>query len=358
MLNNDALRRSLRLRSRLALAGLAFLAGTVVCPVLAQEKGNEKSQFLDDALQALEKAKRRQLLDDSSQKVDERDKLLKSVREKAEAAAKKRRELPRIDKDSLNSRAKAEALVKRSSPEARRLIASARSLADGKKQADSEKKDASPPKATRVTAGASPSPRRDSSAEGAPAATAAEPPTIGGVPVPDPDVGADVPINRKVQAENDKMRIICEGTSFYDKSGNVVLFEDQVVAKHPGFLINCEEMEVFLEAGAITPGGGEKQKPVAGRDTAGIRRAVAKGKGKQVDLVRFTPKGELVGKCGLAIYNGRTGDIEMRDWPQVSNGKFTRRAATKDAVIIIRQNGKHKTTGKYLDDFEEAEDES
>ena len=117
-------------------------------------------------------------------------------------------------------------------------------------------------------------------------------------------------------------------------------------------------MEVFLEAGAIASGSGTAKKSSSGRDSAGIRKAVAKGQGKQVDLVRYTPKGELVGKCGLVIFDGRTGDIELRDWPVVSNGKFTRRAATKDAVIIIRQNGEHKTTGKFLDDFEKKDDNS
>ena len=174
--------------------------------------------------------------------------------------------------------------------------------------------------------------------------------------MPVPDTAPDVLLNQKLKEENEKMRITCSGTSFYDKSGNVILFEDKVVAKHPGFLIQCEEMEVFLEDGAIAPGGSAPRKPTAARDSAGIRRAVAKGKGKQIDLVRYTPKGELVGKCGLVNFDGRTGDIELRDWPVLSNGKFTRRAATKDAVIIIRQNGEHQTTGKFLDDFDKPED--
>ena len=323
---------------------------SLMCTLQAQDDGagKDKLKFLDDALQALEKAKRRQLLEDSSQKVDERDKLLKSVRDKAVAAAKKRDTLPKVDEGSDLSRAKAAALIKRASPEARRLIASARSSDDDAK-----------PKitTTKVSPPATPARSETPPISNEPATTQVDTPTIGGVPVPPPDTGADVPLNRKVRADNEKMRITCRGTSFYDKSGNVVLFEDTVVAKHPGFLIECEEMEVFLEAGAITPGSNApKAKSTAARDSAGIRRAVAKGKGKQVDLVRYTPKGELVGKCGLVKYDGRTGDIELRDWPVVSNGKFTRRAATKGAVIIIRQNGEHKTTGKFLDDFEKADD--
>ena len=207
------------------------------------DKGKDKSQFLDDALQALEKAKRRRLLEDSSKKVDERDKLLKSVREKANAAAKKRGDLPKVDKESGLSRAKAEALIKRASPEARRLIASARS-GDGDK-------DEPEITTTRVTRSRSTPARPANPAvanpavanpavANAPAATPVETPTIGGVPVPPPDTGADVALNRKAQADNKKMRITCRGTSFYDKSGNVILFEEAVVAKHPGFLIECE----------------------------------------------------------------------------------------------------------------------
>lgn len=326
--------------------------------VYSQET-DDKLKFLDDALQALEKAKRRQLLDDSSQKVDEKDEIFKSLREKAAAAAKNRGSLSDLDEDSLVSRAKADALIKRASPEARRLIARGSSVLGG--DGDDQKKPSSnqttavrnlPGNRTQKQSGAA-------SVANAPAASPVEVETVGGVPVPLPDTGADVRLNRKAQADNEKMRITCRGTSFYDKSGNVILFEDQVVAKHPGFLIQCEEMEVFLEAGAITPGSSSAAKSsTKGQDSAGIRRAVAKGQGKQVDLVRYTPKGELTGKCGLVKFDGRTGDIELRDWPTVSNGKFTRRAATKDAVIIIRQNGEHKTTGKFLDDFGKTDDNS
>ena len=325
---------------------------------LAQEK--DKTKFLDDALQALERAKRRQLLEDSSEKVDERDRLLKSVREKAVAASRKRSELPKIDENSLKSRARVKALVKQASPEARRLIAKGRAatgLDDTTTIGDGQVSSAIDKATSRVNR-ASLKRTADATATPDTATTPAEARTIGGVPVPGEDLGPDVPINRKARSDNEKMRIVCQGQSFYDLSGNVILFEDQVVAKHPGFLIECEEMEVFLEAGAIAPAGGAQPKSATRQDSAGIRRAIAKGKGKQVDLVRYTPKGELVGKCGLVIFDGRTGDIELREWPVVSNGKFTRRAATKDAVIIIRQDGEHKTTGKFLDDFEEAENKN
>lgn len=310
---------------------------------LRAQEGEDKLKFLDDALEALERAKRRQLLEDSSKKVDEKDKLLQGLREKAAAAARNRKDLPKLDEESLTSRAKAEAMIKRATPEARRLIASARAKAGDDKEPDITTNPVLPQKSTAPVT-------LPTDVANAPAATPLETPTIGGVPIPAPDDGPDVLLNRNLREENEKMRITCSGTSFYDKSGNVILFEDQVVAKHPGFLIKCEEMEVFLEEGAIAPGASAPKKPSADRDAAGIRRAVAKGKGKQVDLVRYTPKGDLTGKCGLVIFDGRTGDIELRDWPVVSNGKFTRRAATKEAIIIIRQDGNHKTTGKFLDD--------
>lgn len=332
-------------------AASLLLAGALAPgPAAAQE---EKSRFLDDALRALENAKRRQLLEDSSQVIDERDQLLKNVRERAAAAARKRPDLPRIDEDSLNSRAKIEALVKRASPEARRLIASGRKTGENP-----------PGRATGDgVAGVQPTPAGAEAVEPespgqVPGALPVDIPNIGGVPVPQPDEGADTVIERKARSDAGKMRIVCQGASFYDKSGNVMLFENQVEARHPGFLIQCEEMEVFLETGAIAPEGQESRNPAVNRDSAGIRRAVAKGMGRQVDLVRYTPKGELVGKCGLVIFDGRTGDIELRDWPEVSNGKFTRRAATKESVIIIRQNGEHKTTGKFLDDFDKTGSES
>ena len=322
----------------------------------AQEvEGEDKLKFLDDALEALERAKRRQLLEDSSKKVDEKGGLVNGLREKAEAAAKNRKDLPKLDEASLGSRAKAEAMIKRATPEARRLIASARAKSGTDKEPEITTANlVVAPKSTGTDSQSAPGVPENLA--DAPPAQPLEAPTIGGVPVPVPDTAPDVLLNQKLKEENEKMRITCSGTSFYDKSGNVILFEDKVVAKHPGFLIQCEEMEVFLEDGAIAPGASAPTKPTAGRDSAGIRRAVAKGKGKQIDLVRYTPKGELVGKCGLVNFDGRTGDIELRDWPVVSNGKFTRRAATKDAVIIIRQNGEHQTTGKFLDDFDKPEE--
>ena len=148
-----------------------------------------------------------------------------------------------------------------------------------------------------------------------------------------------------------KVRIVCKGNSFYDQSGNVMLFRKDVVAEHPGFRINCEEMEVLLEDNTVGFGDHAKSAaPGKGRDASGIRRAVAMGKGSLIDLVRFTPKGNLMGKCGYAIYDGRTGDIELHDWPVVSNGTRVYRAKKKETIMTIRQNGNHVVKGEAIEE--------
>jgi hypothetical protein len=307
-----------------ALCIVAGLSLALVGPATAQE---EKNKILDDALEALEKAKRRQILDDSAEKLRDRKDLLDPLRKRAEESRKKT-EFPSVDVDSVKSRAQTESLIKQASPEVRRLIARSR----GGGEIDDSQKTTSKPKVVKPAADATD-----------PTATAA--PSVGGVPIPLPDTGLEVPLERLGGTEGD-VHIVCKGNSFYDKSGNIVLFRKDVVATHPGFVINCQEMEVLLEDDTFGDGG--KPKPVTPKeqqDGSGIRRAIARGMGSQVDLIRHTPKGDLTGKCGYAIYDGQTGDIELHDWPALSNGTRIYRAKEKDTVMIIRKNGNHKVTG-------------
>jgi hypothetical protein len=166
-----------------------------------------------------------------------------------------------------------------------------------------------------------------------------------------------------------KVIITCTGAAFFDSGTSIALFTDNVEVRHPQFFVLCDEFEVHMlkdekakeeekpKADAKSNGGGATKGPgvtpgapagvtgEAASDTeGGIKFAIARG--RMVTIEKLTETGEIqVGNARHATYDGATGDILLRDFPQVQRGHHLQIATSPATTMTLKQNGALNTRG-------------
>ena len=176
-------------------------------------------------------------------------------------------------------------------------------------------------------------------------------------PVPEPDSKPLVSLTKEIKTD---IVIECEGQAYFNSAEQIVVFEEDVVVKHPGFHIECEELEVFLKGNPVdvlgtTPdaGGpgkdGTKGTPAAGTGDASdsVDKIFAKGKNRLVALTKFSPdpSKNIRAKCGWATFDSASGDLVLHDWPVLNQGNVSVQSTAKDTIIYVRANGDFQASG-------------
>jgi hypothetical protein len=154
-----------------------------------------------------------------------------------------------------------------------------------------------------------------------------------------------------------------KSASFFDGSQSMGVFTGDVEVTHPQFHLTCDTLEVYMvkegEKSATAPKAASKTaSQLAAEGAAGapgdssaalpegssIRQAIAKG--RKVVVQKPSETGEMqIGVCRHATYVGATGEMIMRDWPQVQKGTNLILATSATTVITILNDGKLKTAG-------------
>ncbi|MFZ4596405.1 MAG: LptA/OstA family protein [Verrucomicrobiaceae bacterium] len=173
--------------------------------------------------------------------------------------------------------------------------------------------------------------------------------------------------------------IDCQGAAFFDSKQGLGVFTEDVVVHHPQFHLTGDVLEVYMKKdkkdgktssapGPPPPGSRSASdllaedalnKPSTAPDATpaedtGIETAIAKG--RRVVIQKASETGELqVGICRHATYIGATGDIVMRDYPQVQRGKETVRGTSPATVLTLKQNGQLLTDGPTTVDIIQQE---
>lgn len=198
---------------------------------------------------------------------------------------------------------------------------------------------------------------------------------------PAPDGPAPKPTQlRPVSLENpgppgSQIVITCTGAAFFDSAKSIALFTDNVEVRHPQFFVSCDEFEVHLikdqkpKEDATKPGEakgtpvakGKPGDPAPNPDTAtkggtagaqsgdsapdtNIKFAIARG--RMVTIEKRTETGEIqVGHAKHATYEGATGNILLRDFPQVQRGQHLQIATDPATTMLLKQNGALETKG-------------
>ncbi len=160
-----------------------------------------------------------------------------------------------------------------------------------------------------------------------------------------PQPGALQPIGATSAGGRQPTAIIDADNSVFDPNAGIVIYTGHVKARHPQFYIECEELIVHLvkeepskakaapmKNDPISPGKGTKEKQ------SGIKKAFASG--PRVLIEKKNPDGELQRAfCRRAEYDGITGNMKMRDNPQVQTGNVMQMATTPDTEMTFDQKG-------------------
>jgi lipopolysaccharide export system protein LptA len=173
--------------------------------------------------------------------------------------------------------------------------------------------------------------------------------------------------------------IINAESSFFDSREGFGVFVENVVVNDPRFHLTCDELQVFMNkeepqekgpdgkpiAKAATPpppakqptagellASGAADKPASASDkkaaegggNSSLNRALAKG--RRVVINKMSDKGEPQTGIGReADYDGKTGDMILRGWPQIQEGRNLTVAKSPSTYFLIKANGQFKSFG-------------
>ncbi len=165
--------------------------------------------------------------------------------------------------------------------------------------------------------------------------------------------------------------VINAGTSFFDSRAGFGVFVDSVEVDHPQFHLTCDELQVFMDksgeedaakpagagagtatspapsSGALAASGAADQPAGENNEDQGngsLKRAIAKG--RKVVINKMSAKG--VPQTGIgreADYDGKTGDVILRGWPQIQEGNSLSVAVEPTTYFVIKANGQFQAMG-------------
>ena len=154
-----------------------------------------------------------------------------------------------------------------------------------------------------------------------------------------------------------RIDITSQGALYWDAAQSLGVFTDDVVVNHPQFHMTCDELQVYMlkdsdkkkaEPAKADPAKPDAVKPEAGDaeadQEAKIKEAIARG--RKVVIEKLDENGEIqVGVCRHATYIGESGDIILRENPQVQRGQNVIIAADPATYMVLKQNGELKVHG-------------
>lgn len=193
------------------------------------------------------------------------------------------------------------------------------------------------------------------------AATAVKPGAVkhtaaaGSGSAPQPQPLPATPLTPTTKKEPEHTVITSQGEAFFDSKNSMGVFTDDVIVVHPQFHMTADVLEIYMnkeEKKEAPPGKpGEGQAPAPKPDAkslpvgdSNINKAIAKG--RKVIIQKLSETGEMqIGICRHATYIGATGEIVMRDYPQVQRGKSVIIGTSPTTVMTIKPSGELITQG-------------
>lgn len=183
------------------------------------------------------------------------------------------------------------------------------------------------------------------------------PPPAGPQPKPLQPLNLDeVPNATKGQID-----ITAQKSAFFDANNNYGIYTGDVKARHPQMYIECEELEIFMakQGGSILGAPKPKKNGPAAKDAdilAAPKKAAntappidkADARGPMVTIEKISEDGELqIGHCKHLIYDGKTEQTTLLEWPQVQAGNQLHKATEAGCIMVIDKTGKLTTTGGH-----------
>jgi len=143
-----------------------------------------------------------------------------------------------------------------------------------------------------------------------------------------------------------------------DLKNSVFTYTSNVVVNGPQFHLTTDgtftvymrkEKKPKAKDAAATASNSAQQPETALSDQPGDANNLdhATAVGKEVVIVKTDAEGKSkIGKCRNAYYDGKTGDMILRDWPQVQDGDNVIIAAEAGTVMTLTKDGKFGVKGR------------
>ena len=129
--------------------------------------------------------------------------------------------------------------------------------------------------------------------------------------------------------------VVDSGNAFFDSKTGFGVFVDDVVLDHPEFRLTADELELYMLPKDTAPKG---EAPLAKGVNGEIKSAIAKG--RKVVIIKRTPDGGTQTGIGReAVYDGATGDMILRGWPQIQKGNNLTVASEPTTYFILKADG-------------------
>ncbi len=200
-----------------------------------------------------------------------------------------------------------------------------------------------------------------------PAATPeATPPPLTSRPAsesPDTTPPTDDDPSKTAQTETD---IDATTSASFNSKDRIAIFTGNVRVKDPRFELACDELTVYLNKGAATaaaapdaaatptplkptPPPAPGQEPTPAPPGGGIDHAVATGHVIIIQRKAATKPGEedklSIGRGGLGTFDNKTGDMVLKDWPNLEQNGSSLVATAQGTVMTIHRDSSMNTVG-------------
>ena len=202
----------------------------------------------------------------------------------------------------------------------------------------------------------------------APAATPAQTPPPLAAPVEQGEPGDTTPptddAEKGPETETD---IDASQSASFNSKDRIAIFTANVRVKDPRFELACDELTVYLNKGAAASGAATPDAagtppplkpatpPVPGAEPTpappggGIDHAVAKGHVIIIQRKAATKPGEedkiSIGRGGLGTFDNKTGDMVLKDWPNLEQNGSSLIATAQGTVMTIHRDSSMNTVG-------------
>lgn len=163
------------------------------------------------------------------------------------------------------------------------------------------------------------------------------------------------------KATKGQIDITAQKSAFFDANSNYGIYTGDVKARSSQMYIECEELELFMakQGGSVLGAPKPKKTGPAAKDAdilAAPKKAAntdppidkAEARGPMVTIEKMSEDGELqIGHCKHLIYDGKTKQTTLLEWPQVQAGNQLHKATEAGCIMIIDKTGKLTTTGGH-----------
>ena len=159
-----------------------------------------------------------------------------------------------------------------------------------------------------------------------------------------------------------------QSASFNSKD-RIAIFTGNVRVKDPRFELACDELTVYLNKGASPNATPDPNAPPAAKPTpvatpppapgapppsptpggSGIDHAVARGHVIIIQRKAATKPGEedkiSIGRGGLGTFDNKSGDMVLKDWPNLEQNGSSLVATAQETVMTIHRDSSMNTDG-------------